>query len=108
MTQIPNITEANFDDLVLRSPLPVLVDFTAQWCPPCRAIEPILESIATQHTGVRVVQVDADACAALAARYRVRALPTVISFSGGQEHNRHSGATSKAVLTGLLPEGSAV
>ena len=89
---------------VLRSPLPVLVDFGADWCGPCRAIEPVVEKIAEQHAGkVRVVMIDADASAAIAARYRVRALPTVISFVGGQEHKRHMGATSMSVLLGLLP-----
>lgn len=103
-TELPNVTERDFDDVVLGSKVPVLVDFTARWCPPCRTIEPILESIATQHADkLRVVRVDADACAALAARYRVRALPTVIAFGGGQEHNRHTGATSMSVLLGLVP-----
>src|SRR5690349_4361534 len=94
---VPVLTEAEFEQAVLQSPLPVLVDFGAEWCSPCRVIEPIVEKIAEEHAGrVRVFAVDADACAAIAARYRVRALPTVIAFVGGEVHNRHTGATSMA------------
>ena len=103
---IPMVTEQNFDQEVLKSPLPVLLDFGAQWCGPCRALEPVIEKIAERHAGkVRVLKIDADASAAIATRYRVRALPTVISFVGGQEHKRHTGATSMDVLVGLLPAG---
>lgn len=104
-TTVSTVTEADFEATVLSSSLPVLVDFTAAWCGPCRVIEPILETIAERHGGrVRVVRVDADASASIAARYGVRALPTVISFNGGKEHKRHMGATSMAKLLGLLPE----
>jgi thioredoxin 1 len=102
------VTESDFDQTVLRSPVPVLVDFTAEWCGPCRAIEPVIEKIAERHGGkVRVVRVDADASASIAARYRVRALPTVITFAGGQEHKRHTGATTMDTLLRLLPEATA-
>jgi thioredoxin 1 len=103
--QVPVVTEQNFEQEVLKSPLPVLLDFGAAWCGPCRAIEPIVEKIAERHAGkIRVLRIDADASASIAARYRVRALPTVISFVGGQEHKRHTGATSMDVLVRLLPE----
>ncbi len=101
---IPMIDESTFDQDVLNSPVPVLLDFTAAWCSPCRAMEPIVEKLAEQQGDkVRVLKVDADESAAIAARYRVRALPTVISFVGGQEHNRHTGATSMSTLLRLLP-----
>ena len=99
------VDETTFEQQVLKSPLPVLLDFGAEWCGPCRVMEPIVEKLAEQHAGsVRVLQIDADASASIAARYRVRALPTVISFVGGQEHKRHTGATSMKTLLGLLPE----
>jgi thioredoxin 1 len=98
------VTEETFEQEVLKSPLPVLVDFGAEWCSPCRALEPIVEKLAAAHAGkVRVLQIDADASASIAARYRVRALPTVITFVDGKEHKRHTGATSMNVLLGLLP-----
>ena len=101
---IPMVDEPTFDEEVLRSPLPVLLDFGAAWCGPCRAMEPVVEKIAEQEAGkVRVLQIDADASASIAARYRVRALPTVITFVGGQEHKRHTGATSMKTLLALLP-----
>lgn len=101
---VRTITEADFDHEVLASPVPVLLDFGAAWCPPCRVIEPLLDRLASQHEGrVRVLKVDADASAALAARHRVRALPTVISFVAGAEHKRHVGSTSMDGLLGLLP-----
>jgi len=107
-SNVPIVTEHDFDQIVLQSPLPVLLDFGADWCGPCRALEPVIEKIAERHAGrVRVLRIDADASAAIAARYRVRALPTIISFVGGQEHKRHTGATSMDVLVRLLPEALA-
>jgi thioredoxin 1 len=102
--KLPMVDESNFEHEVLKSPLPVLLEFGAAWCPPCRAIEPLLEKIAEHHgNGVRVLQIDADDSASIAARYRVRGLPTVITFVGGREHKRHIGATSMDVLLRLLP-----
>ncbi len=102
--RVPLLRESEFADVVLASPVPVLVDFGAEWCPPCRVIEPLIEKIAARLQGqVRVVRMDADESPAIAARYRVRSLPTVISFSGGQELRRHTGATTMDVLVRLLP-----
>ena len=101
---LPMVTEANFEEQVLRSPVPVLLDFGAEWCGPCRTIDPIVEKIAEEQAGkVRVLKIDADESASIAARYRVRGLPTVISFVEGKEYKRHAGATSKNVLLRLLP-----
>jgi len=101
---IPMVDETTFEQEVLKSPVPVLLDFTAAWCGPCRAMAPVVEKIAEQQAGkVRVLAIDADESASIAARYRVRALPTVISFVDGQEHNRHTGATSMSTLLRLLP-----
>jgi thioredoxin 1 len=96
------VSEADFEAEVLKSPLPVLVDFGAEWCGPCRALEPILEGIASKHAGaLRVVKVDGDASPELTAKYRVRGFPTVIAFVGGVERARHTGTTNAAKLIAL-------
>jgi len=81
-----------------------VVDYWAQWCGPCRVLEPVVEAIARENVGrLRVVKVDADEATGVAARYRVRGLPTVVAFADGKEVNRHVGATSAKVLLSLIP-----
>jgi thioredoxin 1 len=78
------ITENNFESQVLQSPLPVLVDFTAEWCPPCKMIAPFVESLAQQYTGRLVVgSLDADLYPDIQQRYGVMGLPTLILFQDG-------------------------
>jgi thioredoxin 1 len=97
------ITEQTFDAEVLGAAEPVLVDFTAEWCPPCRALAPILRELSTEQAGrLKVLTVDGDDQPALAARYRVKAFPTVIAFSGGREVARQVGLTTKAKLAKLV------
>jgi thioredoxin 1 len=100
---LPAITEQTFDAEVLAADLPVLIDFTTAWCPPCRALAPILHKVAAEQAGrLKVVTVDGDAEAALAARLRVKGFPTVIAFAGGKEVARHVGLTTKEKLLKLL------
>jgi thioredoxin 1 len=100
---VRTVDENTFERDILGSPLPVLLDFGAEWCGPCRALEPVIEKIAQNHAGkIRVFRIDSDACPNIATRYRVRAVPTVISFVGGKEHKRHTGSTSMDVLLKLL------
>ena len=78
-------TDATFETDVLRSTVPVLLEFTAPWCRPCRVIEPFLVDLEREHAGrVRLVRLDIDANLRVPARYGVLSLPTVILFSGGE------------------------
>jgi thioredoxin 1 len=97
------ITEENFQDEVVESPIPVLLDFATAWCPPCRALAPVLHRLAAENEGhVKVGAVSADEYPSLAARFAVRGYPTVIVFSGGKERARHLGATSKEKLLQMV------
>jgi thioredoxin 1 len=90
---VDEVTDETFDDEVLASPLPVIVDFWAPWCRPCDAIEPHLSAIAAEHDGrVRLVRVNVDENVAVASRYRVLALPTVVLFTGGEPRETVHGA----------------
>jgi len=97
------LDETNFDARVLGSSVPVLVDFTATWCPPCRALEPVLESLAREQAGkVSVVAVDGDATPSISNRFRVKAFPTIVAFAGGKEIGRIVGLTSKEKLLRMV------
>jgi thioredoxin 1 len=99
---VHELNELNFESLVLCIGV-VLVDFTAAWCPPCRALSPLVARIADETAGrVFVGYVDADACPDLASRYGVRALPTVIVFQGGRPIARRTGLTNENGLRALL------
>jgi thioredoxin 2 len=86
-------TTSDFDELVRDSPLPVLVDFWAAWCGPCRVVGPELERLAEERAGTVVVaKVDTDALPDVAGRFRIRSIPTMVLFREGKEAKRLSGA----------------
>jgi thioredoxin 1 len=96
------IDDRNFDQEVLQSELPYMLEFSATWCSPCRALEPILAAVAGELQGqLRVGKVDIDSSPAVAARYGVRGAPTVIVFRDGKESARKLGLTQKRVLLEL-------
>ncbi|WP_437680220.1 thioredoxin family protein [Sorangium sp. So ce131] len=102
-SSIQEINEQSFEAEVLQAGVPVLVDFTAAWCPPCRALAPILHKLAEEGAGrLKVVAVDGDRCPSLARRFGIRGLPTVIAFAGGKEVARHVGLTTREKLLKLL------
>jgi thioredoxin 2 len=100
---VPLHSTQEFDDLVRNSPAPVLVDFWADWCGPCRVVAPELEQIARERAGrVIVAKVDTEALPDVAGRYGIRGIPTMILFKGGAEANRLTGAMTASAIANRL------
>jgi thioredoxin 1 len=103
-----HVGEDTFDIAVLKSPVPVLVDFWATWCGPCKMIAPILDEIAREQAGkVRIAKIDVDQYPALAARFNIRGIPTMILFRNGAVKETIVGLTGKQALIGKLEALSA-
>ncbi len=101
--KVHELNELNFDSMVLQAQGPVLVDFTAAWCPPCRALSPIVDRMAGETWGrVRVCSVDADAYPNLASQFAIRGLPTLVLFTDGREAARRMGLTNEQGIRKLL------
>ena len=100
---VMNIGDADFDEAVLKSDQPVLVDFWATWCAPCRAIAPAIEELATQYKGkVRVAKIDIDSNQRVAEQYGIRSIPTLLIFKNGAVAGTIVGALPKAKIEAAI------
>ncbi|MBW8076727.1 MAG: thioredoxin TrxA [Gallionella sp.] len=97
------VSDATFDAAVLQSPLPVLVDYWAEWCGPCRMIAPILEEISKEYDGrLKVAKVNVDENQQTPAKYGIRGIPTLMLFKNGNIEATKVGALSKSQLTAFI------
>jgi thioredoxin 1 len=103
MNEPININEASFEKVVINSPIPVLVDFWALWCGPCKTIAPLLDEIARESEGrFRIAKINIEDNPELMQRFAIRAVPSLLIFSGGELRDRIvGGTTSKAILDKL-------
>ncbi|HVF91272.1 MAG TPA: thioredoxin [Blastocatellia bacterium] len=100
---VTEVTDQNFEQEVLKSDQPVLVDFWAAWCQPCRMLAPTVESVAEKYQGkARVVKLNVDDCNVTAQQYGIKGIPTLILFKGGNENDRVVGTTSKENISRMI------
>ena len=97
------VTDSNFEEIVLKSQKPVLVDFWAEWCGPCRMIGPLVEELSKDYDGrALITKVDVDSNAGIAARFGIRNIPTILFFKNGEVAGKQVGAVPKSILSAKI------
>jgi thioredoxin 1 len=100
---VREVSDGSFEQDVLKSDQPVLVDFWAAWCAPCRMLTPTVEAVAEKYSGAaRVVKLNVDDNPSISQRYGIKGIPTLILFKGGKEEERVVGATSKEAISRMI------
>ncbi len=100
---VVHVTDQNFENEVLKSDVPVMIDFWAAWCGPCRAIAPVIEELAEEYAGrVKVCKMNVDENPITPGRFGIRAIPTLIFFKDGQAVDQITGAVAKAIIESVL------
>ena len=102
---LTQVTDANFEEEVLNSDQPVLVDYWAEWCGPCKALTPVLEEVAPEYAGkVKIAKMNIDENPSTPVKYGIRSIPTLMIFKNGSVENMKLGAMSKAPLSEFIDE----
>jgi thioredoxin 1 len=102
---VKDITDGTFEAEVMKSTVPVLVDFWAEWCGPCRAMTPIVESVAQKFAGkAKIVKINVDDNQSVTQRFGIKGIPTMIVFKDGKEAERIVGATNEKAVAGIIEE----
>ena len=100
---VTEVTDANFDAEVLKADKPVLVDFGATWCGPCKALAPVVDKLADETVGkYKIVKVDIDDAPGVAQKYGIRGVPAILVFKNGEKTAQHVGVTTKDKLLALI------